>query len=128
MLNLSSKKASVARSVKIKEKPQTIEYLVYFLFQIMEILLIFRFVFKLTGASSTSRFVSTIYSLTHFLVVPFEAIFPQTHSDLETATLFEPAALIAMVVYAVLAWGIIQILFIPTNTGYSNGFSYGNIK
>jgi hypothetical protein len=95
------------------EKSQTIEYIVYFLLGIIEILLVFRLVFKVTGANPTSSFVSTIYALTQILVTPFSGIFRQaTSAGVETTAVLEPATLVAIVVYAVLAWGLTQLVVI----------------
>ena len=54
---------------------QTVEYLIYFLFGILEVLLAFRLIFKLTGASLSSAFVGLIYGLTGIFILPFEGIF-----------------------------------------------------
>ena len=42
---------------------QTVNYVIYFFFGVIEVLLLFRFIFKLTGANPISGFVSFIYSL-----------------------------------------------------------------
>ena len=95
------------------EKSQSIGYIIYFLFGVIEILLIFRLVFKLTGASPGSGFVSLIYQLTQIFIAPFAGIFPQaTSQGVTTTAVLEPATLVALVVYAVLAWGIAQIVVI----------------
>lgn len=90
---------------------QTVGYLVYFFFGALEILLAFRLVLKLTGASVGNAFVSLIYGITGIFILPFRGIF---HSGLaqgiETTSVFEPSTLIALIVYAVLAWGIVKLL------------------
>ena len=92
---------------------QTIEYLVYFFFGALEILLAFRLIFKLAGASSVGAFVSFIYGLTGLFILPFEGIFrTATSRGLETTSVLEPAALVALVAYAVLAWGIVKLVHI----------------
>jgi hypothetical protein len=89
---------------------QTIEYLIYFFFGLLEILLAFRLVLKVMGASQASGFVKTIYSLTGLFVLPFEGIFRRGVSQgVETVSVFEPATLVALIVYAVLAWGIVKL-------------------
>ncbi len=76
-------------------------------------MLIFRLAFKLTGANPVSSFVSLIYSLTQIFIVPFAGIFHQaTSPGVETTAVLEPSTLVAIVVYAVLAWGITQIVVI----------------
>jgi len=90
---------------------QTIEYLVYFMFGILETLLIFRFVLKLMGASSESAFVSFIYAITGILILPFENIFSRWFTKgVETTSVIEPATLIAIIVYGILAIGIVKLI------------------
>ena len=54
---------------------QTVEYLIYYLLGALEILLAFRLILKLTGASMSSGFVSMIYGLSNIFIWPFEGIF-----------------------------------------------------
>lgn len=90
---------------------QTIEYLVYFLFGVLEILLAFRLILKLTGASLASSFVSFIYGLTGIFILPFEGIFRRWFNQgLETTSVLEPSTIVAIVVYAVLAWGVVKLI------------------
>lgn len=87
---------------------QTVKRLIYFLFGILEVLLAFRLIFKLAGASHGSYFVNLIYSLSGIFILPFLGIFrPATTTGVETTAILEPATLVAMIVYAVLAWGIV---------------------
>lgn len=93
--------------------PQTIAYLIYFLFGVLEILLAFRFVLKLLGASLSSGFVSSIYDISSIFILPFEGIFRTgTTQGVETTSVLEPATLVAMIVYAVLAWGVVKLISI----------------
>jgi len=90
---------------------QTIEYLIYFLFGILEVLLAFRLVFKLIGASLSSAFVGFIYSLTGIFILPFEGIFRRWFAQgVETTSIFEPSTMVAIIVYVVLAWGIVKLV------------------
>lgn len=90
---------------------QTIEYLIYFAFGILEVLLVFRLIFRMTGASMGSPFVGFIYGLTSIFIAPFRGIFSQAStSGLETTAVFEPATLISIIVYAVLAVGVVKLV------------------
>ena len=101
----STSTKSIATSFK------TVEYLIYFLFGVLEILLAFRFVLKLTGAGTTSAFVGLIYGLTGIFILPFEGIFRREFTQgMETTSVFEPSTLVALVVYVVVAWGIVKLL------------------
>lgn len=95
------------------EGSQTANYIIYFLLGIIEIILAFRFILKLTGANPATGFVDFTYTLSQLFVMPFTAIFPQaTGSGAVTTAVFEPSILVAMAVYAVIAWGLAQIISI----------------
>jgi hypothetical protein len=90
---------------------ETTEYLVYYFFGALEILLSFRLVLKLMGASVSSAFVGFIYGLSGIFILPFEGIFSRGISEgLETTSVLEPATLVAIIVYAFLAWGIVKLI------------------
>lgn len=90
---------------------QTIEYLIYFFFGALEILLAFRLILRLTGANSFSAFVGLVYGITGVFIAPFQGIFQQaTAQGAVTTAVLEPATLVAIVVYAVLAVGIVKLL------------------
>lgn len=104
--------AAVTTEVKREASgSQTIENIIYFIFGLLEILLAFRFIFKLTGASTSSVFVSFIYDLTRIFILPFEGIFRRGSAQvLEGTSVFEPATLVAILVYAVLAWIVVKLI------------------
>lgn len=90
---------------------QTVEYLIYFLFGVLEIILAFRLVLKLMGASLGSGFVNAIYDISAIFIRPFSGIFRSGVTEgVETASVFEPGTLIAIIVYAFLAWGIVSLI------------------
>jgi hypothetical protein len=87
------------------------ERLAYFLFGALEILLVFRFVLKLAGASPANAFMGLIYGLSGIFVSPFAGIFHRGYAQgVETTSVFEPSTLIAILVYAVVAWGIVKLV------------------
>lgn len=90
---------------------QTVGYLVYFFFGALEILLSFRLILKLAGANVGNAFVGLVYGITGIFILPFKGIFRSgVGQGIETSSVFEPATLIAIIVYAVLAWGIVKLL------------------
>lgn len=90
---------------------QTVEYLIYFLFGVLDILLVFRLFLKLLGASTSSAFVRFVYQLSAVFTWPFEGIFHRAVSEgIETASVFEPATMVAIVVYMLVAWGIVVLV------------------
>ncbi len=104
----------VNRPVEVKVgNSQTLTRSIYFLFGLIDVLLLFRLVFKITGANPLSGFVSFIYALTQIFIAPFAGIFSSaTTPGAETTAVFEPATLVAIIVYAVLAWGIAKLVAI----------------
>ncbi|MCJ7688591.1 MAG: YggT family protein [Clostridiaceae bacterium] len=96
-----------------KEKLKTIKIkkIIYYILGILEVLFGFRFVFKILGANPGSTFVSSIYSITKLFLTPFSGIFKEVVSKgSETQSVLEPPLIIAMIVYALLAWGIAKLV------------------
>lgn len=90
---------------------QTVGYLVYFLFGALEILLVFRLLLKLAGANISSAFVGFIYGVTGIFILPFEGMFRKGFTQgIETTSVFEPATLVAIIVYSLVAWGIVKLV------------------
>lgn len=84
---------------------------VYYILGILETLLLFRFIFKILGANPTNTFVSLIYTISGAFLAPFLTIFRAARNPgIETASVLEPATLIAMAVYALIAFGIIKLI------------------
>lgn len=102
---------TVVTTPKVKATSyQTVEYLIYFFFGALEILLAFRLVLKLAGAG-TSGFVSLIYGLTGIFMLPFEGIFHRGFAQgVETTSVLEPSTLVAIIVYIALAFGIVKLV------------------
>jgi len=91
------------------------EYLIYYFFGALEILLAFRLVLKLMGASISSAFVRLIYGITGLFILPFEGIFRRGLSQgIETTSVLEPSTFVAIIVYALLAWGIVKLVQISS--------------
>ncbi|WP_425805500.1 YggT family protein [Desulfitobacterium sp. Sab5] len=89
-------------------RPQRI---VYYVLGVLEVLLAFRLVFKLLGANTASPFVAFLYSFTQIFLYPFTGIFPTaTTKGLEVQAVLESTTIIAMIVYAVIAWGIVRLI------------------
>jgi glucan phosphoethanolaminetransferase (alkaline phosphatase superfamily) len=92
---------------------QTTEYLIYFIFGLLEAFLVFRFFFKILGASSVSGFVQFVYKTTNLFIMPFEGIFGKALSQgIESTSVFEPATLLSIVFYGLLAMGIVKLVMI----------------
>ena len=94
---------------------QQAEYIIYFFFGLLEALLAFRLVLKLAGANIASSFVSAIYGFTGIFIAPFEGIFRRVFSQgLETRSVLEPSTIVAILVYALISWGIVSLVRISS--------------
>lgn len=90
---------------------QTASYLIFFVFGVLDILLAFRFILQLLGANPSSSFVDFIYNLSAVFVTPFVGIFNESLArGSVTTSVFEPATIIAFIVYAFVAWGIVTLI------------------
>lgn len=89
----------------------TAQYVTYYVLGVLEVILGFRFLFRLLGANPANPFISFLYSLTSIFLAPFEGIFSAFVSPgLEAESVFELHTLVAMLVYAVLFWGIAALI------------------
>jgi hypothetical protein len=85
---------------------------VWYLLSLLEVLLAFRFILKLTGANSVAGFTSFIYSITWPFTAPFLAVFQRT---VVQGSIFEWTTLLAMLVYWMVALAIVK-LFLMSKT------------
>jgi len=60
------------------------------------------------GANPLAGFTSFIYGVTYVFTAPFLSVFRITHI---AGSIFEWTTLLAMLVYALVAWGIVKLLF-----------------
>jgi hypothetical protein len=70
---------------------------------IVEVLLAARLILALLGANPSNGLVNLVYSITKPLIAPFVGIFGSPTLGISN---FETATLVAMVVYALIGWGI----------------------
>lgn len=99
--------------IKTNQENFTSIRIVYYILGIFETLLAFRLVFKLLGANPSSGFVSLIYSTSQVFLAPFTAIFRSAVAQgIETKAVLEPSTIIAMLVYALIAWGTVKFIVI----------------
>lgn len=81
--------------------------IVWYILDVVEVLLAFRFVLKLLGANPAAGFSQFVYGITYVFTQPFLSVFNISRvggSSLEWPTL------LAMFVYWVIAWGIVRLL------------------
>jgi uncharacterized membrane protein len=92
--------------------------IISFLVGLLEMILALRAAFRLLGASQDNSFTQFLYNLSHLFVAPFNGIFHD--QALGTRSVFELSTLIAMLVYALLAWGLValsRVVFAPHESG-----------
>lgn len=104
--NGDSQTASISTESKVSSL-ETTQRLIYYFFGFIEVLLAFRLVLKVFGANASSSFVSGIYAVTGVFALPFSGIFRGSYQG---GSAFEPGTLIAIAVYALVAWGIVEFL------------------
>jgi hypothetical protein len=84
---------------------------VWYIFGLVGFLLGIRMILKLFGANSANGFVDFIYSVSGVLSAPFDSIFGVTKAEAGTTeSVFEPSILVAIAVYALIAWGITKLV------------------
>lgn len=94
--------------------------IVWYLLGLLEIFLAFRFVLKLTGANPGAGFTSFIYGATWPFTAPFNAVFLKT---IVQGSIFEWTTLLAMLVYWLIAYGIIQLFLMSKTVSTSEAAS-----
>ena len=91
----------------------TAQNVIWYILGFIEILIGLRFLLKLLGANPSSSFVDLIYNVTGVLTAPFDSIFGVAKTTTgQTHSVFEPSILVAALVYALIAWGIVKIITI----------------
>jgi uncharacterized protein YggT (Ycf19 family) len=80
--------------------------IVWYIFYIIETILAFRFLLKLLDANGAAGFTQLIYSLSGPFVSPFLYV---VRSSSLSGNVLEWSTLLAMLVYWVIAWGIIRL-------------------
>jgi len=85
--------------------------IVYYILGAFEALFAFRLIFKLLGANPGSTFVALIYSISGEFLTPFSGIFSAAVTKgLETESVLEPTTIIGMIVYAIIAYGVVRLI------------------
>lgn len=83
--------------------------LIWLLLAILEAVLALRFFFKLIGVNAANPFANFLYNLTGFFVAPFASL---TGAPSAGAMVFEFSTFIAMIVYALVGWGLERLVYV----------------
>ena len=81
---------------------------VWYILGVLEALLAFRFVLKLLAANAGAGFTSFIYNTSYPFATHFLSVFRVTRVE---GAVFEWTTLLAMLVYWLIAWGIVRLFF-----------------
>lgn len=99
--------SSVRRARTVPTTRYRAIHLVWFLAGVIDVVVGLRFLLKLFGASYQAPFVSLLYGISDPLVAPFRGIFPTTGQGV---FIFEPPALVALLIYPLIAAGIVGVV------------------
>ncbi|MFP4514485.1 MAG: YggT family protein [Parcubacteria group bacterium] len=101
-----------------------LENTVNIVFSLVEVFLLMRFVLKLFGANTSAPFVSWIYETSDPLLYPFRGMF--SAPVLEDGLIIEFSTLFAVIVYAIVAWILIEIINYLSNFRKAKNNEEGN--
>lgn len=105
--NSSEQEEILAGTYKKKKVIFRAYQVIWYILGVTESLLGFRIILKALGANPFSGFTNLIYALSNPLARPFNGILATTVSG---ASVFEWSTLIAMLVYALAASGIVELI------------------
>ena len=86
-----------------------VQQLIYWIFGLIEGLIAIRFVLKALGANPSAGFAEFIYAITAPLVAPFVGLFGNPTGQ---GSVLEMASIVALIVYALLAWLLSRLAWI----------------
>ena len=86
-----------------------ITQVIWLLFGFLEALLALRLILKLVGANPAAFFTQVVYGTTSVFLWPFTGILPDPAAG---AFQLEISTIVAMIVYALIAWGITKLIWV----------------
>lgn len=111
----TDREGNVARTKIIKDEAATADHkqnvasrVIWYIAGVILVLLGFRFLLALLGANQANGFANFIYSVSHPFVSPFFNLF--SYDTSYGVSRFEIYTLVAMAVYAVIAWGLSKLV------------------
>jgi len=100
-----------------REQPSStlvVRRLVWFVVGLIDVIIALRFVLLLLGANRSAGFTDFIYSISAPLVSPFVGIFGE---PVYGKSVFEISSVLAIIIYALIGWGITALLTIGRPRG-----------
>jgi hypothetical protein len=92
-----------------RDRLAKITQIIWLITSILEALIGVRVLLKLLGANPQAGFAQFIYGVTAVFLAPFLPLFASPQAG---ASVLELSSLVAMLVYALIAWGIVRIMWI----------------
>lgn len=92
---------------------------VCFVLGVLEVIMGLRFVFRFLGANPDNDFVRVLYNLSLIFVAPFNGMF--NDQPIGRVGVFEISTLIAMLMYALIAWGLVALSMVILPPSLTNG-------
>lgn len=86
-----------------------IHQIIWYVLAVIEVLLGFRMTLMALGANPASGFTNAIYAISNLFALPFRGILPPSVSG---SSVIEWSTIIAGIVYAVIAYGIMHLILI----------------
>ena len=80
---------------------------IWYIFYVIETILALRFVLRLLSANQGAGFTNFVYGVSGFLLAPFRFVFGTPSFG---GSALELSTLLAMVVYWLIAWGIVKLV------------------
>lgn len=80
---------------------------IWFIFSVVEAILLIRFILKLVGANASAGFTKFIYSISYPLMKPFLYI---VRSPEVVGGTIEWSTLIALIIYSLIAWFLVRFI------------------
>ena len=99
--NVNVGPAAVANDVVV-----AVTRVVMLVFTVLEVLLLFRFGFKLAGANASQPLVAWLYAFTEPLARPFQGIFPEPRAGI----VVDVAALLSILFLFLVSWLIVALV------------------
>lgn len=118
----TTRRVTTATDPTVEDRPVAVEHVgtstaervIYFIMGLLLSILAFRFVLSLLGANRENTFANLIYGISYPFVAPFFGLFGY---EVEYGrSRFEIETLVAMAVYALLAYGIVKLVRIARKT------------
>jgi YGGT family protein len=82
---------------------------IWFVFGVLEALIGLRVIFRVIGANPQNPFANFVYSSTALWLAPFANL---TSNPAVGSLVLEITSLMAMIIYALVAWGIVRLLWL----------------